>query len=333
MALLNSEKRQRMSNHRVPGYAAIAMFCWMGLAPVSAQTTQPAATQPVTPFRNPVEKETTRPYPALELTYERYEQPRPLRAWVARVDLKHPDVRLVATCGSEDVQPEFETRCERTLDFAKRRNVQFAVNASAFGPFRKESGEPMQVVGLGACEGQVYSPPDERFGAFIVRKDGRIRIGNPPYDLEQVEEAVSGFHMLVENGRDVVERTASKQAPGFVGVNPRTAVGVDKDGVTLWLAVFDGRQKGVSEGITLHELGQYFLDLGAHQALNFDGGGSTTMVLQDPETGEHKIVNTPSDRPPRLVANNLGVMLVPPDKRPTTQPASAPGEGQHAEAE
>lgn len=322
-----------MNGHRLSGGAMIAALCWVGLSPAPAQTTRPATTQPATFFRNPVEKETTRPYPALELTYERHEQPRPLRAWVARIDLKNPYVELVATCGSEDVRPEFETRCERTPDFAKRRNVQFAVNASAFGPFRKESGEPMQVVGLGACEGQVYSPPDERFGAFIVRKDGRIRIGNPPYDLEQVDEAVSGFHMLIENGQDVVERTASRQAPGFVGVNPRTAVGIDKEGETLWLAVFDGRQKGISEGITLHELGQYFLDLGAYQALNFDGGGSSTMVLQDPKTGEHRIVNTPSDNPPRLVANNLGVILVPPAKAPTTQPVSSPSDRQGAKAE
>ena len=322
-----------MNGRRIPVRLAIAVLCWTGLAPVSAQTTQPATTQPVAPFRNPAEKETIRPYPALELTYERYEQPRPLRVWVARIDLKDPDVQFVATCGSEDVKPEFETRCERTLDFAKRRNVQFAVNASAFGPLRKESGEPMQVVGIGACEGQVYSPPDERFGAFIQRKDGRIQISNPPYDLEQVDEALSGFHMLVENGLDVVERTASRQSPGFAGVNPRTAVGVDKEGKILWLAVFDGRQKGISEGITLHELGQYFLDLGAYQALNFDGGGSSTMVLQDPKTNEHKLVNTPSDQPPRLVANNLGVILVPPARQPTTQPASVSSQAPGTKAE
>ncbi len=322
-----------MNKHRILSGAGIAVFCWMGLMSASAQTPPPATAPSVVPFRNPLEKKTTHPYPALELTYERYEQPRPLRVWVARIDLKHPDVRFVATCGAEEVQPEFETRCERTLDFAKRRHVQLAVNASAFGPLRKEPGEPMQVVGLGACEGRVYSPPDERFGAFVVDKDGKVRIANPPYDLEQVEEAVSGFHMLVEDGRDVVERTAFGLPAGFVGVNPRTAVGVDKDGATLWLAVFDGRQKGVSEGITLHELGRYFLDLGAYQALNFDGGGSTTMVLQDPRTGGHELVNTPSDNPPRLVANNLGVILVPPARLPTTQPASNADESPDAETQ
>ena len=281
-------------------------------------TTAPTATQPVvTPFIEPVETRRTEPYPGLVLEYRRYDQPRPLRAWVARVDLRRQGIELVATCGA-DVGPDFETRSETTPEFAERRGVQLAVNASAFAPFRQDSGEPMQVVGLGACDGSVYSPPDERFGALIVRRDGTVRIANPPDELEKIAEAVSGFHMLVENGRDVVERSARRQKPGFVGVNPRTAAGIDKDGRTLFLAVFDGRQKGLSEGITLYELGRFFLDLGAYQALNMDGGGSTTMVLQDPGTGRYEVVNTPVGRGEpgslRRVANNLGVHL--PGRRP-----------------
>lgn len=276
-------------------------------------TTAPTATQPVvTPFTQPVETRRTEPYPGLVLEYRRYDQPHPLRVWVARVDLRHKGIELAATCGA-DVGPDFETRSETTPEFAERRGVQLAVNASAFAPFRRQSGEPMQVVGLGACNGSVYSPPDERFGALIVRRDGTVRIANPPYEFEKIAEAVSGFHMLVENGRDVVERSARRQRPGFVGVNPRTAVGIDKDGGTLFLAVFDGRQKGVSEGITLHELGRFFLDLGAYHALNMDGGGSTTMVLQHPGTGRYELVNTPVGRGEpgslRRVANNLGVHL------------------------
>jgi hypothetical protein len=280
---------------------------------IGQPATAPTATQPVvTPFVRPAQTRRTEPHPGLVLEYLRYDQPRPLRVWVARVDLRRKGIELVATCGA-DVGPDFETRCETTPEFAERRGVQLAVNASAFAPFRKQSGEPMQVVGLGACDGSVYSPADERFGALIVRRDGTVRIANPPYELEKIAEAVSGFHMLVENGRDVVERSARHQKPGFVGVNPRTAVGIDKDGRTLFLAVFDGRQKGISEGITLYELGRFFLDLGAYHALNMDGGGSTTMVLQDPGTGRYELVNTPVGRGEpgslRRVANNLGVHL------------------------
>jgi hypothetical protein len=303
-----------------PAVIFVALFAALGSSTLGlAQppaTSQPATSQPVvTPFRDAVETRHSQPYPGLELTYLRYEQPRPLRVWVARIDLRVPGVEFRATCGA-DVGPEWETRSELTPEFAARRGVQLAVNASAFDPLRPKSGEPMQVIGIGACDGKVYSPPDI--------------IANPPYDVENIDEAVSGFHMLIENGRDVVDRTARKLKPAFVGVNPRTAAGIDKEGTTLFLAVFDGRQPGVSEGITLYELGRFFLDLGAYQALNLDGGGSTTMVLQNPKTGEYEVVNTPSGRTEdgavqlRRVANNLGVCF-------PHAPVSRPGTTQSGE--
>lgn len=317
-----------------PRVALVALLAALGTSALGwAQppaTSQPATSQPVvTPFRDPVETQRTQPYSGLELTYLRYEQPRPLRVWVARIDLRTPGVEFRATCGA-DVGPEWETTSEITPEFAARRGVQLAINASAFDPLRAKTGEPMQVIGIGACDGKVYSPPDERFGALIVTKDGKITIANPPYDAAQIDEAVSGFHMLIENGRDVVHRAAQKLKPAFVGVNPRTAAGIDKAGTTLFLAVFDGRQPGVSEGITLYELGRFFRDLGAYQALNLDGGGSTTMVLQNPKTGEYEVVNTPSGRTEdgavqlRRVANNLGVCFPHAEaSRPgTTQPAA-----------
>jgi hypothetical protein len=304
--------------------AATISILMLGAGSCMGQTTTaPAARRsPEASFTHPVEKKVSKPYRGLTIEYHRYEAPRPLRAWIATVSLETPGLEVLATCGS-DVGPEFETRCETTLTFAERRGVQLAVNASAFHPFRQKAGDPMQVVGLGACDGAVYSPPDPRFGALILRKNGKLHIGMPPYEVEKIDEAVSGFHMLIEDGRDVVARSAQTLKPGFVGVNPRTAVGIDKKGHTLWLAVFDGRQKGVSEGMTLHELGRFFGRLGAHQALNLDGGGSTTMVLQDAATGAHRVLNTPMGRTDpatlRLVANNLGVKL-PSDKAPPARP-------------
>ena len=291
--------------------------------PATAPATGPATTQAVVPFREAVETRREEPYPGLAIEYRRYEQPRPLRVWVAKIDLGREGVKLTATCGS-DIGPEFETRCETTPEFAERTGVDLAINASAFHPLREKTGEPMQVVGIGACGGAVYSPPDERFGAFLVDKDGTVHIGEPPFDLGKVREALSGFHMLVDDGRDVVERTAGLQKPAFVGVNPRTAIGIDRAGRTLFLAAFDGRQKGVSEGITLYELSRFFLDLGAFDALNMDGGGSTTMVLRNPATGKYDILNTPVGRGEpntlRLVANNLGVIL-PSPQRPASNPS------------
>jgi exopolysaccharide biosynthesis protein len=62
-----------------------------------------------------------------------------------------------------------------------------------------------------------------------------------------------------------------------------------KDGKFLMITV-DGRQPGVSVGMSLYELADYLLSIGAVDAMNLDGGGSTTMFL------DGRVVNTPSDK-------------------------------------
>ena len=81
--------------------------------------------------------------------------------------------------------------------------------------------------------------------------------------------------------------------------HPRAAIGVDRKGRVLILAV-DGRQPGYSEGMTLQELGDFLIAHGITDALNLDGGGSTTLVVRD------RIVNRPSDaNGERAVSNAL----------------------------
>lgn len=111
---------------------------------------------------------------------------------------------------------------------------------------------------------------------------------------------VSGGPLLVENGR-VNVRTAEEQiAPDIArGRAPRTALGLKQDG-TLLLLVVDGRSSA-STGMTLTELAQYFVKLGAVSAVNFDGGGSSEMVING------KIVNIPSDGRERAVSIGLGL--------------------------
>ena len=70
--------------------------------------------------------------------------------------------------------------------------------------------------------------------------------------------------------------------------HPRTAIGVLADGRALLLVV-DGRQPALSVGMSLEELAQLLVEFGAVDAINLDGGGSTTMVV------DKAIVNRPSD--------------------------------------
>ena len=78
--------------------------------------------------------------------------------------------------------------------------------------------------------------------------------------------------------------------------HPRTAVGIGRNGQRLLLVVVDGRQKPYSDGMTLPELAEVMRGLGARDAINLDGGGSTTMVYAEPGTANPlRIANRPSD--------------------------------------
>ncbi len=65
----------------------------------------------------------------------------------------------------------------------------------------------------------------------------------------------------------------------FAKPHPRTAAGITKEGSLILMAV-DGRQPG-SRGVTLEELASLMHDLGVVEALNLDGGGSTTLVVNN----------------------------------------------------
>lgn len=103
------------------------------------------------------------------------------------------------------------------------------------------------------------------------------------------EDIVAGVPQLIKNGKIDITWEKEKAGKAFVfNRHPRTAVAKLKDGKFLMIAV-DGRQPGVSVGMNLQELAEYLLSLGAVDAMNLDGGGSTTMFL------DGKVVNQPSD--------------------------------------
>lgn len=109
---------------------------------------------------------------------------------------------------------------------------------------------------------------------------------------------VGGFPLLLEDG-DRVGDLGVGALPSFSAArHPRTAVGLDRERRHLWLVVVDGRQPGYSDGMTLPELARLFQGLGATEAVNLDGGGSTVMVVEgvrvsrpSDEEGERPVVN------------------------------------------
>jgi hypothetical protein len=131
-------------------------------------------------------------------------------------------------------------------------------------------------------------------GAALLRRQFTVATRLIPI---QPREAVGGFPVLV---RDSLEVTGldSAGAANFAPVrHPRTIVGVAARGRRLLLITIDGRQPGYSAGATNRESAAIALALGATEAINLDGGGSTTMAVAryrgDSVTVD--VVNRPSD--------------------------------------
>ena len=110
--------------------------------------------------------------------------------------------------------------------------------------------------------------------------------------------AISGEKILLKKGRRTVENDSE--------LHPRTAVGIDRDTGRILLLVIDGRQKS-SRGYTLVELARMMKSLGAEDALNLDGGGSSTMVGAG-KGGLVKVLNSPSDGQQRHIPDGIGVI-------------------------
>jgi hypothetical protein len=110
-----------------------------------------------------------------------------------------------------------------------------------------------------------------------------------------VDAALTGGEVLVADGV-VVARDAT--------VHPRTAVGVSEDGTQVFAVALDGRAH-FGRGMSTIELGELMIDLGAHDAINLDGGGSTTMVARLAGDETTTVLNRPSDGAERPVPNAL----------------------------
>jgi hypothetical protein len=131
-----------------------------------------------------------------------------------------------------------------------------------------------------------------------------------PKPWASAQDIVGGAGLLIRDGRDVSDWSVEVFNKGFAeGRHPRTMIGDAADG-TIWLAAVDGRQPPLSVGMTLEELRTLAHRLGLVNALNLDGGGSTTMWVK--EGGRGGVVNSPSDLAgPRKVSDALLVTPVP----------------------
>lgn len=176
---------------------------------------------------------------------------------------------------------------ETTSSIAKRNGAVAAINAGGFMDvgWTGTGGAPMGYI---IHEGKVVvnqksNTVKQDSAAFT---DQMLIVGkhsvNQLINEYRVKEGVSFGPPLVVNGQKTIKR-----GDGGWGIAPRTAIGQRDDG-TVILLVIDGRRAG-SVGATLRDVQDIFLKYGAKNAVNLDGGSSTTMYFNG------KVINKPSD--------------------------------------
>ncbi len=120
-------------------------------------------------------------------------------------------------------------------------------------------------------------------------------------NLDALNLSIGGGAVIIKDGSRV--QNFSLKIPGR---HPRTALGITRDKKQLILVTIDGRTSSYV-GATQEELADILLSLGAYDAINMDGGGSTEMIVRDLGDKELNIANNLSTGSERRIVNGLGV--------------------------
>lgn len=243
-----------------------------------------------------------------------YDGKREMKSYVMRVDLALKGLRFTATGRDADwgkPMPEdpknrgkqkIRTKRQRTVDFMKevsareidgrKPEVICGFNTAPWSPWPPP--KHLYAVPSGVCisDGVDIKPTKAETGAFfVIDRQGKCSITDRrPADTNSVWIVHSGFAIIMKDGRDV-------EAGGYEKVlHPRMAAGLSQDGRYLYVVAVDGRKPGWSWGANIRDLQRLFRDAGAYDAINFDGGGSTSLCWWDPSTSAPVLINRTENR-------------------------------------
>lgn len=286
-------------------------------------------------------EELTQPFVGVNVIHRTASEPRPLDMHIVKIDLTTPGLRFKLT--PRAASSTRETVRQTTLDFLQSERAQLAVNAHFFVPYPSEEKDS-DLVGLAAAEGNVYSAfeqpaqdyalvpfapalnIDRENRAQLVHHDAAVAGNRGVQERVTLWNALSGSAQVITSGavtvpdyRDPARPLAllNPGGPGGYGnakswydvPNARTLIGIDREGRTLFLFVVDRSASG--GGMKVSEAAELLVrDYAVHDALNLDGGGSTTLAMEDPATHQPRLLNKPS-RGPRAVASSLAVFAPP----------------------
>lgn len=238
------------------------------------------------------------------------------RGLLARIDLQDPRVEVVVTGPATGLPSGADSNLVTVPSWRSTNNLDLAINANFFGTVTASTAD---IIGLTASDGTIVSPP-RQFSptsiadpAILISQAKVATIDYIAPGTTGIWDAVAGVGpsntdtdpgtMLVIDGVN----TGSGARVDPANRNPRTAVGVSRDGRTMWMLVMDGRLTGWSVGSTLAETADILLERGVWRAVNLDGGGSSSFAFRRPNGTI--LQNRPSDGSFRSVASHLGIRL------------------------
>ena len=236
---------------------------------------------------------------------------KPTHMLIAEIDLTKSVTLATST---PDDKPSMGGLQQVTVQAAKAeeggKKVYLGINGDVYGFY---SGKENGYVSAGVFykDGKAIKDvaADGFKNVFCVQKDGSVQICS--FDefqsiKDNTMQALGGWDRLIANGK-AVEYSINDNNMSF---HPRTFLGVDEDCRKVLLFVIDGRQPGYSNGMRMEDMIYVCQGAGCHNAMNLDGGGSTTMVyrVEQGNKATFEIMNKPSDNPARSVANGLLVV-------------------------
>lgn len=239
--------------------------------------------------------------------------PRPMVVHTVRIDTREKGVSFLVTPPDSDGERPLYART--TSQFLEEFGLQIAINGDGFTPwwshgvvdYYPQVGDPVTPFGFAASEGKVYWN-GENMGdigiepTLYISRRNALSFNRRP---NNVYSAISGDRMLIEKGETLDGLDDSLR-------DPRTAIGLNRNGRYLYIVLVDGRQPGYSEGATFVELAGILKEQGAWVGMAMDGGGSSTLAVEG-EDGLPRILNTPIDNlvpgRERAIGNHLGIYV------------------------
>ena len=214
----------------------------------------------------------------------------PVRYHCVKINLSDKNLSIVTFPSSEN---DFSHKSGKKMnyftgltadEFADITNSKIIVNTAPFGgkngkwDLIARLTSTRRICGVHIAEKKLLSEPIERYSAICFQKNqdrkgytAKIFKNQKNEDFTDCDFAFGGFFQILSK---------SKKIETFAKINDsRTAIGISADGKTLYLLVVEGEKRKVSKGLSYPECADIFLKLGASEALQMDGGGSSTLFI------------------------------------------------------